>query len=126
MAWWWPFGRKKVVLPPPPDVTHQELASEFFWMRRTDQLQFFWLLEFGDCRQGLAKAKAFPDVEAIMRSNPAPTDAANITAEQYVLRLKSLIKAGKRYVVEAAMQNFFENRGLAVKYTDFIDHKWKG
>jgi hypothetical protein len=121
--WWWPFG-KQDELPPAPNVSHTVLACEFFWMTDTDQLQFFWLLGLADCKQARANARPFRDVTEHLGTFPAPDVDVRLSARDYIIRLKSVIKDGRRFAVVATLQNLFENKALAEKYTGAIE-KWK-
>ena len=125
MAWYWPFSwfSKSRSLPPAPAHNHREIAAEYFFLPRKDQLQVLYYLGVGWTEQPIILASAYmhSDVKAVMEAMEEP--AKKMTADIFLDRLKAIHLDGRGHHVEAAFQNIFRDRDEAKYYSDKV-LKW--
>ena len=125
MAWYWPpsWFQKPRPLPPAPTHGHREIAAEFFFLPRKEQLQVLYFLGVGWTEQPIILASVYVhnDVKAVMEVMEDPKK--KMTADIYLDRLKAIHLDGRGYHVEAAFHNIFRDMEEAKYYSDKV-LKW--
>jgi len=124
MAWFWPpswFGKDKRPPVPAPTHGHREIAAEFFWLPKKEQLQVLYYLGVSWEEQGiiLASSEPYKDVKEAMRMMGEPEKA--MTAAIYLDRIKAIRASSRSYHVEAAFYNIFRDRTEAKHYAEKVD-----
>ncbi len=126
MSIFWPpswFRKKKRAPVVAPTHGHREIAAEFFWLPKKEQLQVLYYLgvDWHEQHIVLSESDPYNDVKEAMVTMGEPEKL--MTSEMYLDRLKAIHLVGRGYHVEAAFHNIFRDRDEAKHYADRV-LKW--